>query len=65
MMQPLAHPSIDDLRVPALPLSFDGERSLHHTSPPAVGADTDTILRDVGFTDDELAALAAEGVIRR
>ncbi len=65
MMQPLEHPSIDGLLVPALPLSFDGERSLHRTAPPQVGADTDTILGDLGFTDDELAALAAEGVIKR
>jgi crotonobetainyl-CoA:carnitine CoA-transferase CaiB-like acyl-CoA transferase len=65
IMQPLEHPSIDDLQVPALPLSFDGERFTHRSAPPAVGADTDTILRDVGFTDDELAALAAEGVIQR
>jgi crotonobetainyl-CoA:carnitine CoA-transferase CaiB-like acyl-CoA transferase len=65
IMQPLEHPSIDDLRVPALPLSFDGERSRHRSAPPAVGADTDDILRDVGFTDDDLAALAAEGVIQR
>jgi crotonobetainyl-CoA:carnitine CoA-transferase CaiB-like acyl-CoA transferase len=65
IMQPLEHPSIDDLQVPALPLSFDGERFTHRTAPPAVGADTDTILRDVGFTEDELAALAAEGVIQR
>jgi crotonobetainyl-CoA:carnitine CoA-transferase CaiB-like acyl-CoA transferase len=65
IMQPLEHPSIDGLRVPALPLSFDGERPQHRSAPPAVGADTDAILRDVGFTDDELAALAAEGVIKR
>jgi crotonobetainyl-CoA:carnitine CoA-transferase CaiB-like acyl-CoA transferase len=65
IMQSLEHPSIEGFRVPALPLSFDGERPLHRSAPPAVGADTDAILREVGFTDDELAALAAEGVIRR
>jgi crotonobetainyl-CoA:carnitine CoA-transferase CaiB-like acyl-CoA transferase len=65
IMQSLEHPSIEGLRVPAVPLSFDGERPLHRRAPPAVGADTDAILREAGFTDDELAALAAEGVIRR
>ncbi len=65
IMQSLEHPTIDDLKVPTLPLSFDGERALHRSAPPTIGAHTDEILREAGFTDDELAALAAEGVIRR
>ena len=30
MLQPLPHPEIPDLRLTALPLSFDGERAKHH-----------------------------------
>jgi crotonobetainyl-CoA:carnitine CoA-transferase CaiB-like acyl-CoA transferase len=64
-MQPLPHPIITALTVPALPLSFDRERVTHRSAPPAVGEHTDEILRELGLGDDELAALAAEGVIKR
>jgi crotonobetainyl-CoA:carnitine CoA-transferase CaiB-like acyl-CoA transferase len=64
ILQPLDHPSIPGLRLPALPLSFDGERALHRSAPPRVGEHTTAILRDAGYEHDEIAALAAEGVIR-
>jgi crotonobetainyl-CoA:carnitine CoA-transferase CaiB-like acyl-CoA transferase len=58
---------IQDLPEPtvALPLSIDGERVLHRRQPPRLGEHTDEILGDLGYTDSELAALAAQGVIRR
>jgi crotonobetainyl-CoA:carnitine CoA-transferase CaiB-like acyl-CoA transferase len=65
MLQPLDHPSIPDLRLTALPLSFDGERALHRSAPPAVGEHTTEILLAAGYENDEIAALAAEGVIRQ
>src|SRR5439155_11119041 len=49
----------------ALPLSIDGERVLHRLQPPRLGEDTDEVLRDLGYTGAELAALAADCVIRR
>ena len=50
--------------MPALPLSFDGERALHPSAPPDVGEHSAEILREAGYTDDEVAALAADGVTR-
>jgi crotonobetainyl-CoA:carnitine CoA-transferase CaiB-like acyl-CoA transferase len=49
----------------AFPVSIDGERVSHRRQPPRLGEHTDEILRDLGYTNDELAALATEGVIRR
>jgi len=64
ILQQLDHPSIPDLTVTALPLSFDGERGLHRSAPPAVGEHTAAVLLEAGYETDEIAALAAEGVIR-
>jgi crotonobetainyl-CoA:carnitine CoA-transferase CaiB-like acyl-CoA transferase len=64
ILQTLDHAGIDGLVVPALPLSFDGERALHPSAPPGVGEHSAEILREAGYTDDEIAALTADGVIR-
>ena len=63
MLQPLPHPAVPDLRLPALPLSFDHERAVHRSPPPAVGQHTAEILTEVGYDDETIAALAARGVI--
>ena len=64
IIQPVPHPTIPELRLTALPVSFDGERALHRSAPPAVGEHTSEILREAGYDNEEIAALAAEGVIR-
>ena len=64
LLQPLAHPTIPDLRLAALPLSFDGGRAAHRSPPPLVGEHTAEVLREAGYAGEEIAALAADGVIR-
>jgi crotonobetainyl-CoA:carnitine CoA-transferase CaiB-like acyl-CoA transferase len=64
ILQPVPHPTIPELRLTALPVSFDGERALHRSAPPAIGEHTSEILREAGYENEEIAALAAEGVIR-
>ena len=63
ILQELPHPSIPDLRVPALPLSLDRDRVLHRSPPPRLGEHTAEILAEAGYDDETIAALAAGGVI--
>jgi crotonobetainyl-CoA:carnitine CoA-transferase CaiB-like acyl-CoA transferase len=44
--------------------SVDGERPGYPSPPPALGAHSAEVLAEAGYSDDEIATLAAEGVIR-
>ncbi|MDP3083527.1 MAG: CaiB/BaiF CoA-transferase family protein, partial [Rubrivivax sp.] len=52
-----------DTQVPLLPLAIDGQRLPLRQPPPAIGADTYAVLQRVGYSDDAIDALRADGVI--
>ena len=64
ILQRLDHPRIEGLTLPALPVSFDGERALHASAPPDVGQHSAEVLREAGYEDDEIARLAEDGIVR-
>jgi len=64
IIQELEHERLPDLRVPALPVSIDGERVLHLSPPPALGAHTAEVLSELGYSDADISALAADGVVQ-
>jgi formyl-CoA transferase/CoA:oxalate CoA-transferase len=63
ILQELPHPGLPGLRIPAFPVSVDGERMRHGSAPPELGADTADVLTELGYSAEEIELLAAEGVV--
>ena len=61
-LQTINHPARPDLRVLSNPIRLDGHKA-KATPGPALGADTDAILRAADFSDDDIAALRRSGII--
>ena len=60
MVRAVPHPLMPEFRALANPIRLDGLR-LPQRPAPALGADTDEILRGIGYDDAALAALRAAG----
>ena len=63
MSRELPHPVSGTVPQVASPLRFGGVAALAERAPPALGADTDTVLASIGVTRDQLAALRARGIV--
>lgn len=62
MIQATPHPQKPGFRALANPIKLDGQR-LHGRIGSALGADTRDVLREIGYEDAEIDALASQRVI--
>ena len=51
------------MRAVAIPLRVDGERPGWRRPVPALGADSDAVLREIGYTDAQIEAMHRRGVV--
>ena len=62
MIHTFDHPEKGKFRVIANPIKIDGKR-LPTTKAPGLGENTNEILREIGYADDDIAALHDKGVV--
>jgi crotonobetainyl-CoA:carnitine CoA-transferase CaiB-like acyl-CoA transferase len=55
---------LDGVETVALPLQVDRERLRHRSTAPALGAQSAEVLAELGYSDDEIRALADSGATR-
>jgi len=63
LLKSFPHSSIPDLRLIDLPVSHNEERGAHFSAPPLLGEQTNDILIECGYTEDEVEELRKNGVI--
>jgi crotonobetainyl-CoA:carnitine CoA-transferase CaiB-like acyl-CoA transferase len=63
LVTPLPHPNVPELEVVHLPVTFDGAYLPHQCPPPELGQHSAEVLRDLGFNDDEIDGMLADGVV--
>lgn len=62
----LLHSTLPDgtaTKLPRLPLEYGGADFGLRNDPPTIGSDTDALMREAGYSDEEIAALRAAGTI--
>jgi crotonobetainyl-CoA:carnitine CoA-transferase CaiB-like acyl-CoA transferase len=62
MIDTVAHPDRAELRVLANPIRLDGKR-LPNRAGPLLGADTEAVLAEAGYSGAEIAAFKTKGIV--
>lgn len=65
VVQQMDHPEHGSIPVIEHPLNYANAQSGFQTPPPRLGEHTREVLEEAGYTDEELASLAIEGVFGR
>ncbi|MDX2169817.1 MAG: CoA transferase [Deltaproteobacteria bacterium] len=63
MFVELPHPQLGTIKTTGVPVKLSASPGAIERLPPALGADTDAVLREAGFAPDEIAALRADGAV--
>jgi crotonobetainyl-CoA:carnitine CoA-transferase CaiB-like acyl-CoA transferase len=63
MAAPMQHPKLGPKAVVASALNISGYSKAVRSPTPEAGADTKAVLREVGYTDAEIEAMYAQGVV--
>ena len=62
MRDVVPHPDRAELHVLASPIKLDGQR-LPNRAGPLLGADSDSLLAELGYDEDEVTRLRADGIV--
>ncbi|MDO5499524.1 MAG: CoA transferase [Propionibacteriaceae bacterium] len=64
ILQHVPHPEVPDLQLTRVPIDINDE-PLDHGPAPLLGADSFAIAKDLGFSEEEIEQMAADGVLAR
>lgn len=65
MLQQITLADGDTLTVPGVVPKLSRTPGSHRRNAPDVGQDTEAVLREIGLTEDQIAALQARGIVRK
>ena len=63
MAQPVTHPEMGEINLVAQPFTLSGHSNALRTATPERGADTDSVLTDLGYSSNEIEAMRQANIV--